>query len=107
LSNAFVLVLTGVILIAFRISEWLAIRRGDGIKRSVLEKTNAAIEKHLATLHRKRTHLVQQKWSEEIRYFMLDYVRPTLSREELGFFHENFAALAAAIEKAIENAMPE
>jgi hypothetical protein len=107
LSNAFVVVLTGIILIAFRVSEWLAIRRGNRIKRSVLEKTNAAIEKHFATLARKRTQLAQQKWSEEIRYFMLDDVRPTLTREELDFFHENFAALAVAIERAIDNAIPE
>jgi hypothetical protein len=102
LSNPFVVVLTGVILIALRVSEWLETRRHDRIKRSVLEKTNAAIEKHFTTLAAKRTELVREKWSEEIRYFMLDHVRPALSREELGFFHENFTALALAIERAVE-----
>jgi hypothetical protein len=104
LSNPFVVVLTGVILTALTVSAWLETRKRDRIKRSVLEKTNAAIEKHFMTLAGTRTQLVQEKWSEEIRYFMLDHLRPALSREELTFFHENFAALALAIERAVENA---
>lgn len=48
---------------------------------------------------------MQEKWSEEIRYFLLDHLRPALSREELDFLHENFAALALAVERALEAAM--
>jgi hypothetical protein len=107
LSNPFVIVLTGIILIALRVSERLETRRRDRIKRSVLEETNAAIEKQFTALATKRTELVQEKWSEEIRFFMLDHIRPGLSREELGFFHENFAVLAVAIERAVDNVMPE
>ena len=104
MSNPFVVVLAGVILIASTVSAWLETRRRDRIKRSFLEKANAAIEKHFITLTGKRTQLAQEKWSEEIRYFLLDHIRPALSREELVFFHENFAALALAIERAVQNA---
>lgn len=105
MSSPFVVFLISLILIALTVSNWLETRKRDRVKRSVLEKTNAAIEKRFTTLARIRTQLAQEKWSEEIRYFMLEDLRPALSQQELDFFHENFAALALAIEKAVENAM--
>ena len=83
-SNPFVVVFTGVFLIALTVSEWPDTRRGDRIKRSVLAKTNAAIEKHFMTLAAKRTQLAREKWSE------VDHIQPALSPEELNFLHEEF-----------------
>ena len=76
-------------------SKWLETRKRDHIKNCVIQKTNAAIEKTF----------IQEKWPEEIRYFLLDHLRPALSREELDFLRENFAALALAVERALEAAM--
>jgi hypothetical protein len=59
-SNPFVVVFTGVLLIALTVSEWPDTRRGDRIKRPVLAKTNAAIEKHFMTLAEKWTQLARE-----------------------------------------------
>ena len=104
MSNLFV-VLTVVTLIALTISGGLETRKRDRIKKCVIEKTNGVLEKHFKVLSEKRIQLTKEKWSEEIRYFVLDHVRPLLSREELGFLHENFAAAALAVERAIEAVM--
>lgn len=105
MSNLYVVVLIAGMLIVLAVSEGLETRRRDRIKRSVIEKTNAVIERQVAMLARKRMQLVQEKWSEEIRYFLIDHLRPILSREELDFFHENFAALTTATERALDKAM--
>jgi hypothetical protein len=97
--------MTALILIALVVSTRLEVRRRERIQRSVIEKMEAAIEKRFITLTEKRTRLVQEEWSEEIRYFLIDQLRPSLSREERYFLHENFAALALAIERAVEAAM--
>ena len=105
MGNLFVVVLITVILIALAVSKALETSRRDRIYRSVIDKTNAALERHFAVLAEKRTRLAHEKWSEEIRYFLLDHVRPVLSREELDFLHENFANVALAVERAFEAAM--
>jgi hypothetical protein len=105
LLNAYLVIVTAVILIAVVVSTYLETRRRERIERSVIEKAIATVGMQLPTLAQQRTRLVQEKWSEEIRYFLVDYLRPTLSSEELNFLHENFLALAAAIERAIDAAM--
>jgi hypothetical protein len=107
MSNLFVALLITVILIALAVSKALETSRRDRIYRSVIDKTNAALERHSAALAEKRTQLAHEKWSEEIRYFLLDHVRPVFSREELDFLHQNFANLALAVERAFEAVMLE
>ena len=103
--NGYLVFVTAVVLIAVVVSTYLETRRHERIERSVIEKAIAAVGKHLITLTRQRTRLVGEKWSEEIRYFLIDYLRPTLSSEERNFLHENFLALAIAIERAIDAEM--
>ena len=103
--NGYLVIVTAVILIAVVVSTYLETRRHERIERSVVEKAMAAVGKHLTALTRQRTRLVREKWSEEIRYFLIDYLRPTLSSEERNFLHENFLALAIAIERAIDDEM--
>ena len=104
MSNLFV-VLTVVTLIALTVSERLETRKRGRIKKCVIEKTNGVLEKHFKVLSEKRFQQTREKWSEEIRYFVLDHVRPVLSREELRFLHENFAAVALAVERTVEAVM--
>lgn len=88
LLNAYLVIVTAVILIAVVVSTYLETRRRERIERSVIEKAIATVGMQLPTLAQQRTRLVQEKWSEEIRYFLVDYLRPTLSSEERNFLHE-------------------
>jgi hypothetical protein len=90
-----------VVLIGWNIGT-LEARRREYIQRSVVEKTNSALEGHFKTLAGQRTQLAEDEWSEVVRNFVLDHVRPLLSREERAFFHRNFAAVALAVERAIK-----
>ena len=103
--NGYLVIVTAVVLIAVVVSTYLETRRRERIERSVIEKAIAAVGMQLTTLAQQRTRLVQEKWSEEIRYLLIDYLRPTLSSEERNFLHENFLALAASIEAAIDAEM--
>jgi hypothetical protein len=105
LLNGYLVFVTAVVLIALVVSTYQETQRRKRIERSVIEKAIAAIGMQLTTLAQQRTRLVQEKWSEEIRYFLIDHLRPTLSSEERNFLHENFLALAAAIERAIDAEM--
>jgi hypothetical protein len=105
LLNGFLVFVTTIILIVMVVSTYRETRRREGIERSVVEKGITALGKHLTTLARQRTRLVGEKWSEEIRYFLIDHLRPTLSPEERNFLHDNFMALAKAIEGAIDAEM--
>ena len=102
LSYLFVVILVTVTLIVLSVSGSLETRRRERVQRSVVEKTNAALEKYVKELVGQRMQLAKDNWSEAIRFFIVDHVRPVLSREELVFFHENFAAIALAVERAIE-----
>jgi hypothetical protein len=102
LSYLFVVILMTLTLIVLSVSGSLETRRRERVQRSVVEKTNAALEKYVKELVGQRMQLAKDNWSEAIRFFIVDHVRPVLSREELVFFHENFAAIALAVERAIE-----
>ena len=80
MSNLFV-VLTVIALIALTVSGRLQTRKRDRIKRCVIEKTNSILEKNFEALSEKRIQLTKEKWSEEVRYFVLDHVRPALSEK--------------------------
>ncbi len=78
--------------------------------RAAFESSGDKVETRIGGRYSDRAQLrpllaLGERWSEEIRYFLIDHLRPMLTREELDFFHKNFAALAVAIEKAIEAAM--
>ena len=106
MSNLIVVILAAIALIVLSVSGALETRRRERVQRSVVEKTNSALEKHFKTLVEQRTRLAKDKWSEVVRYFMIDHVRSLLSREERVFFHSNFAAVALAVERAIEAVDP-
>jgi hypothetical protein len=106
LTNLFVVILVAAALIGLIISGALETRRRGRIQRSVVEKINSALEKHFDALTEQRTQLSKDRWSETVRYFLIDHVRPLLSQEELLFFHSNFAAVALAVERAVEAVDP-
>jgi hypothetical protein len=106
LTNLFVVILMAAALIGLIISAALETRRSERIQRSVVEKINSALEDQFNTLGEQRTLLAKDKWSELVRYFMIDHVRPLLSQEERVFFHKNFAAVALAVERAVKAVDP-
>jgi hypothetical protein len=94
-------------LIGLIISAALETQRRERIQKSVVEKTNSALERHLKALTKQRTQLSKDRWSETVRYFITVHVRPLLSQEERVFFHKNFAAVALAVERAVETVDPD
>ena len=106
MSDFFVVPLMMVVLIGWNIGT-LETRRRECIQRGLVEKTNRALEGHFKTLAGQRTQLAEDEWSEVVRNFVLEYVRPLLSREERAFFHSNFAAVALAVERAIKAVGPD
>ena len=92
MSNLIVVILMAVALIVLSVSGALETRNASASK-GALSKRQTALEKHVKTLVEQRTQLAKDNWSEAIRLFIIDHVRPLLSREELVVFHRTLQPL--------------
>lgn len=103
LGLAIIVVLAGIIAVAVVLPA--------RSRRSLIDKSNAAVECNADRLARRRAQLVRQdaygkpvleKWVEEINYFINEHVGPSLTTQEQSLLRRERAGITQAIMQHVE-----